>query len=201
MNKALLFLSTATVLAALPASAHVVMEKFEAFAGYQTFLTLAVPHGCGPSPTTEVRVKVPEGIAVIVPEAKPGWTLEISKRKLDKPMPGEGGRPMAEMIDEISWKGGNLPGDQLGRFNLLALMPDKPGKVMFFKTIQKCAEGETKWVDTVADGEPIWKVWAMPAPSPFVELKAPPGPQLGASMQQIGEERKKMMKPGTAPKQ
>jgi periplasmic copper chaperone A len=176
------------------ASAHVVMEKWEAYAGYQTFVTLAVPHGCGLSPTTEVRIKVPDGIDVIVPEPKAGWTLDITMRKLDKPVRGEGGRQVTEMVDEISWKGGSLPTNHLGKFSMLARMPDQPGKTMFFKTIQKCAEGETKWIDTVADGEPTWKVWAMPAPAPFVELKAPPGPQLGATMQQIGDERKRLGK-------
>ncbi len=181
------------------ASAHVVMEKWEGYAGYQTFLSLIVPHGCGVSPTTEVRVKVPEGIDIIVPEPKTGWDLNIAMRKLDPPMKGEGGRQITEVVDEITWKGGNLPTNHLGRFNLLVRLPDKPGKVIFFKTIQKCAESETKWVDTVPDGEPAWKVWATPAPAPFVELKPAPGPQLGATMQQIMEERKKDGKPAAGP--
>jgi uncharacterized protein YcnI len=187
--------SIAAVLVANSASAHVIMEKWEAYAGYQTFLTLVVPHGCGAAPTTEVRFKVPDGIDIIVPEPKPGWNLGIAMRKLENPMPGEGGRMVTEVVDEITWSGGNLPTNHLGKFNVLARMPDKPGKVMFFKTIQKCTEGETRWVDTVADGEPVWKVWALPAPSPFVEIKAAPGPQLGATMKEIGEERKKLGKP------
>lgn len=195
MKKLLSSVSIAAVMASLPASAHVIMEKWEAYAGYQSFLTLVVPHGCGASPTTEVRIKVPDGVGNIVAEPVAGWTLDITKRKLDKPTPGEGGRMVTEVVDEISWKGGNLATNHLGKFNMLALMPNKPGSVLFFKTIQKCAEGETRWVDTVADGEPIWKTWANPAPSPFVEVKAAPVPQLGASMQQIGEERKKMAKP------
>jgi uncharacterized protein YcnI len=191
MKSLLALVSAAAVLAASSASAHVVMEKWEAYAGYQTFLTVVVPHGCGMAPTTEVRVKVPDGIGIIVPEPEAGWTLDIAMRKLDQPRPGEGGRMITEVVDEISWSGGNLKTNHLGKFNMLALMPNAPGKVMYFKTIQKCSEGETRWVDTVAEGEPVWKVWAKPAPSPFVELKAAPGPQLGASMKEIAEERKK----------
>jgi uncharacterized protein YcnI len=198
MNKVLLA-ATGAALWSAPASAHVVMEKWEAYAGYQSFLTLVVPHGCGLAPTTAVRVKVPEGIDIIVPEPKPGWTLDIAMRKLDKPMPGEGGRMVTEVVDEIAWKGGNLPTNHLGKFNVLARMPDTPGKVMFFKTIQTCTQGETKWIDTIADGEPVWKVWARPAPAPFVELKPAPGPQLGATMQQIAEERKKLGQAGPGP--
>jgi len=199
MKKLLASVSIAAIMSASAASAHVVTEKWDAYAGYQTFVTLVVPHGCGASPTTEVRVKIPEGIDILVPEPKPGWTLDIAMRKLDPPMKGEGGREVTEVIDEISWKGGNLASNHLGKFDFLARMPDKPGKIMFFKTIQKCAEGETRWVDTLPDGEPAWKVWATPAPAPFIELKPAPGPQLGATMQQIGEERKKMGKPATGP--
>ena len=195
MKKLLLSMSVFAVLASGPATAHVVMEKWEANAGFQTFMTLSVPHGCGLAPTTEVRVKVPDGIGVIAPAPEAGWKLSLVRKKLDQPRPGEGGRMITEVVDEIVWTGGNLPTDQLGRFHFLAMMPNTPGKTLFFKTIQKCTEGETRWVDTVADGEPIWKVWAQPAPSPFVELKAAPGPQLGASMQQIAEERKKLGKP------
>ena len=39
-------------LAAPLASAHVVLQKWTAYAGYQEYVTLAVPHGCGASPTT-----------------------------------------------------------------------------------------------------------------------------------------------------
>jgi uncharacterized protein YcnI len=179
-------------LAAAPASAHVVLQKWTAYAGYQEYVTLAVPHGCGDSPTTEIRVRIPEGITIVVPEDKPGWTTKIVKRKLPAPVSGEGGTKISEVIDEIAWSGGSLGTDRLGLFTMLARMPDAPpGTVLFFKTIQTCAKGETRWVDTIPAGEPAWKIWAQPAPSPFLELEKPPGPQLGATMQQIGAERAK----------
>jgi uncharacterized protein YcnI len=178
-------------LVAAPASAHVVMQKWTASAGYQEYLTLAVPHGCGDSPTTGIRVKIPDGISILVPEDKPGWTTTIVKRKLPAPVSGEGGAKVTEVIDEIAWTGGNLGIDRLGLFTMLARMPDAPGTVLFFKTIQTCAKGEVRWVDTIPKGEPAWKIWATPAPSPFVELQRAPGPQLGATMQQIGAERAK----------
>lgn len=184
--------SVAAVMAASTASAHVVLQKWEENAGYQSFMTLIVPHGCGASPTTEVRMKVPEGVSVIVPEPELGWKLTVVRKKLDQPITGEGGRPIREVVDEIVWSEGNLPSEHLGRFDFLAMMPNTPGKVLYFKTIQKCAEGETRWIDTVADEEPIWKVWAKPSPSPFVTLKQPAAPQLGATMQEIGAERKKL---------
>ncbi len=181
--------AAALVLATPWASAHVVTQKWTAYAGYQEFVTLAVPHGCGDSPTTAVRVKVPDGITIIVPEDKPGWTTRVTKRKLPAPISGEGGTKVSEVVDEIAWTGGSLATDRLGLFTMLARMPDAAGTVIFFKTIQTCAKGETRWVDTIAAGEPTWKIWATPAPAPFIELQKAPGPQLGATMPQIGAER------------
>ncbi len=74
---------------------------------------------------------------------------------------------------------------------MLVRIPDAAGPVLFFKVIQTCANGEARWVDTIPAGEPTWKRWAMPAPAPFIELQKPPGPQLDATMQQIGAERAK----------
>jgi len=180
------------------ASAHVVLQEMEGRAAYQEYVTLVVPHGCGNSPTTEIRVKVPDGIPIVSPEQKPGWTLRITRRKLDTPQVGEGGTRVTDVVDQVSWSGGNVPSDQMVRFTMLVRTPDTPDKILYFKTIQKCANEEVRWVDTVPDGEPAWKVWARPAPSPFMVLKKADKPQLGATMQQIAAERKKLG-PATKP--
>ena len=192
ISRVLMIGAAALVLGAPLASAHVVMQKWTAYAGYQEFVTVAVPHGCGASPTTEVRVKIPDGITIVVPEDKPGWTTRIIKRKLAAPIKGEGGSKVTEVVDEIAWSGGSLATDRLGLFTMLARMPDAAGTVLFFKTIQTCAKGEARWVDTIPAGEPTWKIWATPAPSPFIELQKAPGPQLGATMPQIGAERARL---------
>ena len=172
-------------------SAHVVIKDFEARAGYNEILTLIVPHGCGAGPTTEIRVKVPDGIATVVPQPQPGWETSLTRRKLDKPIAAEGGRMIADVPDEIVWKGGNLPSNQLGLFNILANMPDKVGMRLYFKTVQKCTDGETKWIETIADSDEMWRVWLKPTPAPFVVLNAAP-PQLGADMATIMKARKEM---------
>ena len=190
-----LWITAISIVLVEPVTAHVVLQRMEGNAGYQEYVTIAVPHGCGVSPTTAVRVKIPEGILIVVPEPKAGWLTKIVRRKLAEPMAGEGGAKVTEVIDEVSWTNGNLPVDQLGLFTLLVRTPDAPGRVLFFKTIQKCVVGETKWVDTIAQGEPTWKLWARPAPSPFMLLKKADAPQLGATMQQIMEERSKLGSP------
>ena len=72
---------------------------------------------------------------------------------------------------------------------LLGRMPSAVGSVVPFKTIQTCGDEVVRWVDVIEEGEPAWKMWVAPEPSPFVEVVEPPGPQLGATMKQLQEAR------------
>ncbi len=169
------------------ASAHLVIENFKGRAGYNEFLTLMVPHGCGPLATTELRMKVPPSVALFAPEQKDGWKTEVIMRKLDEPI-RRGPMVITEVFDEVVWRG-NLPSNQLGAFRFLARMPNAVGTVVPFKTIQKCGDEEVRWIDVVDAGEPAWKMWVAPEPAPFVEVIDAGVPQLGATMQQLQEAR------------
>ncbi len=70
-------------------------------------------------------------------------------------------------------------------------MPSEVGTIVPFKVIQKCGDKEDRWIEVVEDGEPAWKMWAQQYPSPYVEVVEAPGPQLGATMKQLQEERQK----------
>lgn len=166
------------------ANAHVIVENMKGRAGYNEMFTLIVPHGCGASATTEIRMKVPPEITLVVPERGNGWKVQVLKRKTDKPVMREG-KPITEVVDEIVWSGGNLPSEELGLFRFLAGVPNTPGKVLYFKTIQKCVEGDWRWVDTVEDNEEIWRIWLKKAPSPYAVVVAPDAPQLGVDMKTL----------------
>ncbi|MBL8628900.1 MAG: YcnI family protein, partial [Rhodospirillaceae bacterium] len=141
--KSILFVAVCAVaMEAASAQAHVIIENMKGRAGYNEMFTLIVPHGCGASPTTEIRMKVPPEITLVVPERGAGWKVQVLKRKTDKPVMREG-KPIAEVVDEIVWSGNSLPSEELGLFKFLAGVPNTPGKVLYFKTVQKCAEGES----------------------------------------------------------
>jgi uncharacterized protein YcnI len=169
------------------AQAHLVIENFKGRAGYNEFLNLMVPHGCGSQATTEVRMKVPGSVALFAPEQKAGWETVVVMKKLDEPI-RRGPMVITEVFDEVIWRG-NLPANQLGVFRFLARIPDAVGTVLPFKTIQKCGDEEIRWVEVVEDGEPAWKMWVTPEPAPFVEVVQPAGPQLGATMKQLQDAR------------
>jgi periplasmic copper chaperone A len=184
----------AALMVAGTANAHIIIENMQGRAGYNEMLTLVVPHGCGPAATTELRMKVPAEITLIVPEKTNGWDVEIIKRKADKPVMREG-RPISEVVDEIVWKGGKLESEELGLFRFMAGLPNQPGKVMYFKTIQKCNEVEEKWVDTESNDAEYWRVWLKKTPAPFAVLYDPGKPQLGVDMGTL----QKLRTDGSAP--
>ncbi len=184
---ALLLQSTATF-------AHITMANDQVRAGYQELLTVLVPHGCGPEVTTEIRIKIPPEVTIAVPEEKPGWDTQIVMRQLDEPVPMEGGIAMiTEVVDEFVWSGGSLPVDKVGTFSFIARMPNTPGRVVFFKTIQGCGETQERWIETKEDDEPIFEIYMNDRPSPFVELLEPRRPQLGL---ETGEFFKRKMERG-----
>ena len=192
--------STAVALAVCamvtPANAHVIIEGFKGRANYNEFLNLMVPHGCGLLDTTEVRMKIPASVPLFAPEEKDGWETELVMRKLDEPIK-RGNQTITEVYDEVIWRG-NLPALHLGVFKFLARITGQIDSVVPFKVIQTCGDKEDRWVDVVDEGEPGWKMWALEAPAPFVVVVEVDGPQLGASMQDIGAERQRL---GSATKQ
>ena len=189
----------AAALLPFAADAHVVITNMNQPAGWEgAVVTLLVPHGCGPSPTTEIRMKVPENVNMVLPEPKPGWTVKLTKRKLETPKK-VGNREITEVQDEVIWTDGSLTGDQAGLFNFVTNFPNKVGERVYFKTIQKCASGEERWVDTVTAEQEIWRMWLTKTPSPFVVLAAPAQPQLFAPFETIAAERKKIMEAAKKP--
>ena len=68
------------------ASAHVSIEQSEVRAGAYELVTVGVPHGCDGSPTTEVRIQMPESIVAVTPTVNPNWDVEKVMLALDEPI-------------------------------------------------------------------------------------------------------------------
>lgn len=139
---------TALALFAAPvADAHVVLDKNEAPAASYFKAVLLVPHGCDGQPTTRIRLQLPDDIYVARPQQKPGWSVEIVKKALEKPVAGPHGKTITEKITDIIWSGGNLPDEFYEEFGVIVKLPDQPsGTKIAFPVIQQCAKGEHQWV-------------------------------------------------------
>jgi uncharacterized protein YcnI len=160
-----LTLATAASLLALPAFAHVTLEKGEAPVGSTYKAVLRVPHGCEGKPTNVVRVQVPEGMFGVKPMPKAGWTLEKVVGKYEKAYDNHG-TPLTEGVKEVVWSGGNLGDDEYDEFVVRgSLAPDLAvGSTLYFKVVQECSDGAAeRWIEIPAEGQSADDL-EMPAP-------------------------------------
>lgn len=154
--------------AALP---HVSLERQEAAAGTTYKAVLRVGHGCKGSPTTSIRVRIPDGVIAVKPMPKPGWQLETTIEPYAEPVEYFG-EMLTEGVREIRWSGGNLPDDWYDEFVFRARLPKgEPGSILYFPTVQDCAEGTHRWVEIPAEGRSA-DDYEEPAPG----LTLTPGP-------------------------
>ncbi|WP_045389328.1 copper chaperone PCu(A)C [Falsirhodobacter sp. alg1] len=120
------------ILAGAPAFAHVSFDQSEAPAGASTVLKLRVPHGCDGAATTGLHVEVPEGVSMVKPMPKPGWTVETE-------MDGD-------RVSAITWSGGSLPDAYYDEFGLRASVEDLPARTQLaFQTTQMCGDATEEW--------------------------------------------------------
>ncbi|WP_029008039.1 YcnI family protein [Azospirillum halopraeferens] len=163
--------AAALIAASAAAHAHVTLETAKAPAGSTYKAVLRVGHGCKGSPTTAIRVRIPEGVIAVKPMPKPGWTLQTT----EGPYSGsytEHGRTVTRGITEITWTGGPLPDAWYDEFVFRARLPDgAPGTAIHFPVVQDCETGAHRWIaipepgKTAADhDEPAPAVVLMPKP-------------------------------------
>lgn len=162
----------AALLAASPASAHVTLAGKQAAIGAEYRAVFVVPHGCSGSPTTKLRVQIPEG--VIATEAKPvdGWNVDTVKGKYAKEY-DDNGNKVSEGIKEVAWSGGKLPDKTRQEFVIETFLTDglKPDTTLYFPVVQECEQGVSRWIEIPPDGathshENKW-------PAPGVRLTKP----------------------------
>lgn len=140
-------LTVGAVLALLQeaALAHVEASATTAPDGTST-VTFAFSHGCGTSqPTTSLKVKLPDGTAVVTPTSAPaGFQGSVSGT-------------------ELTWSGGSVPYSQEASFVATMRLAGKQGDTIFLPTVQGCAGGDEPWLEKTTDPE-------APAAAPRVVL-------------------------------
>lgn len=152
----------ATAALSVTAWGHALSVDKDAPAGGWHLVQIGIPHGCAGSPTTAVRIRMPDEIFMVRPEVKAGWELSMKMRAMDPPITSEG-VTYTESIDEIIWSGNSLGDLEFDRFLFLALMPRVENKTIYFRTIQECEEGDNRWVEIPEEGR-SWGSYKYPAP-------------------------------------
>lgn len=158
-------LAAATLSFARPAAAHVTFDVREAAADTTLRAALRVPHGCDGSPTTAIRVSIPDGVGTVKPMPKPGWDLSTIREPVAQPARAGGHGSPADRVAEVRWSGGSLLDEHYDEFVLRMRMPAEPGTTLYFPVVQECAEGVHRWIEIPVEGtgEP-------PEPAPAIRL-------------------------------
>ncbi|HWA91995.1 MAG TPA: DUF1775 domain-containing protein [Rhizomicrobium sp.] len=125
-----------------PAAAHVSLAVPSAKAGSHFVATFRIGHGCAGAATTALRIELPDTIPTARPQPKPGWTLNIARAKLAKPVQGEMGESLNERVRAIEWTNGSLPADEFDEF---AMMFKVPAESASFTAVQTCGKVVERW--------------------------------------------------------
>ncbi|MCU0267272.1 MAG: YcnI family protein [Acidimicrobiales bacterium] len=98
-----------------------------------TSVTFSFSHGCAGSPTTALRIQLPDNATDAEPGAgEPGWTAEITDGVL-------------------TWSGGSIPDETKASFSAVLTLSGAAGDVVYFPTIQVCEQGQEDWIDRSDD--------------------------------------------------
>jgi uncharacterized protein YcnI len=135
------------------AQAHVMLSPSSAKPGAHLTVQVEVGHGCSGSPTTALRVQIPQSVTAATPQPKQGWKAALEKTP-------DGGRVAV-------WQGGKLAADKPDSFALTLTLPSAPGPLRFPAT-QTCEQGQVDWnaaaSNPAAAGHPAPVLTVSPAP-------------------------------------
>jgi periplasmic copper chaperone A len=154
-----------------PAAAHVSIQEDQVAAGSSAIVTFAFSHGCEGSPTTQVRIQMPEAIPTVAPTINANWDVEKVTETLDTPIEGAHGEQITERVSEVVYTARTPVEDGFrDTFELSLTVPeDAAGATIYFPTIQTCESGETAWIEIPAEGQDAEE---LESPAPGVEVVA-----------------------------
>jgi periplasmic copper chaperone A len=165
------------------ASAHITANPGEAPSDSYATLDFSVGHGCEESPTTQVRIRVPPSVPSVTPAVHPLWDVATKEGKKDKvELHGE---TITRGVSEVTFTAKQpLPPDRLDLLTMSVKLPAvEEGESVYFPTIQRCEEGQTRWIQIPAEGESAEE---LEEPAPAVVLTAAEGGHGGASDEDAG---------------
>jgi uncharacterized protein YcnI len=136
------------------ASAHVTISPGEAPADGYVVLTVAFGHGCEDSPTTQLRIQMPEDIPEVAPSLEPDWTVEKVTETLDEPIDMGEGETLTERVSEVVYTANTpVPNGYYASMDMSVKLPNTPDETIYFPVIQTCESGETAWIEIPVEGE------------------------------------------------
>ena len=168
------------VLLAGPASAHVsVQPQGEAAQGGYATVNFKVPNERDDASTVKLEINFPADhpLTSVMPQPVPGWDVQITKTKLDKPLESHGNK-ITEAVSKVTWtaKDKGVETGQFQQFPLsLGALPEDADQLVF-KAIQTYDSKEVvRWIEEPTGGE------EPDTPAPVLALTAASGDGHGAA--------------------
>ncbi|WP_149085044.1 MULTISPECIES: YcnI family copper-binding membrane protein [Microbacterium] len=137
------------------AGAHVTVSPDELAAGDHGVLTFSFAHGCGTSPTTALRVAVPDGLASVAPTLDGDWSIQVER--------GDDG-----LVSSVTYTALTpVPTDLRGAVSMSVGLAEDTPETLAFPVVQQCVEGATEWTQVAEKGEDPHD---LDAPAPVVTV-------------------------------
>ena len=138
---------------AAPAMAHITASPGTAPSDGYTTQSFQIPHGCEESPTTQMRIQIPPSVPSATPAVHPLWNVSTKEGKKD-PVEMHGEKITSGVSEIVYTAKQPLAPDRLDLLPVSLKMPaGKEGESVYFPIIQKCEQGETRWIQIPAEGE------------------------------------------------
>ncbi|WP_093712024.1 YcnI family copper-binding membrane protein [Actinacidiphila alni] len=150
------FAGATVLLAAVPAFAHVTVTPNAAAKGSYSTVAFKVPNEEDSASTTKLEVNLPADhpVASVSIQPVPGWTAQITKTKLAKPLTSDDGT-IDEAVTKITWSGGKIAPGQFQQFPVsFGPLPSDTDSLVF-KALQTYDNGDiVRWIDVPQEGQP-----------------------------------------------
>lgn len=139
------------------ASAHVGVSPDQLIAGDHGVLTFSFAHGCDNSPTTALRVTMPEGLASVAPTMDGDWTIDVER--------GDDG-----LVSAVTYTAATpVPNDLRGAVSMSVGLDESTPASLAFPVVQECVDGATEWTQLAEKGE---DPHSLDSPAPVVTVDA-----------------------------
>ncbi|MYW44619.1 DUF1775 domain-containing protein [Streptomyces sp. SID486] len=155
-----------------PAFAHVTVQpEGTAAKGGYAVVDFKVPNERDDASTTKIEVNLPaeHPIASVMPQPLPGWKIDITKSKLDKPLTMHGEK-IDEAVTKVTWTadGKGIEPGYFQKFPVsLGALPEDADQLTF-KAIQTYSDKEiVRWIEVAQKGQDEPE-----NPAPVLELSA-----------------------------
>lgn len=164
--------ASTVLLLAGPAAAHVsVQPQGEAAKGGYATLNFKVPNERDQASTVKLEVNFPADhpLSSVTPEAVPGWKVDVTRSKLDKPLEVHG-KKITEAVTKVTWTadGSKIEPGYFQQFPVSVGRLPEDADQLVFKAIQTYDNKEVvRWIEEpAANGE------EPDSPAPVLKLTA-----------------------------